>query len=82
MRDVLVWGATILFLLAALHTVRVRRELYRLGGEIAVVERRLLEEIRDNDNLDLERARLRSPLAVLRHAREADIPLISAEGRR
>ncbi len=82
MRDALLWGTTILFLIAALHTVRVRREIYSLGGEIAGVERRLLEEIRDNDNLDLARARLRSPLALLRQAKLADIHLISAEGPR
>jgi cell division protein FtsL len=61
MRDVMLWGTAVLFLLAALYTVAVRRELYAHARDLGVLERRLLERQRRNDNLALLRERLASP---------------------
>lgn len=68
MRDVLGWGTAVLFLLAALYTVAVRRELYAQARDLGVLERRLLEQRRRNDNLALLRERLASPAALRRRA--------------
>ena len=68
MRDVLCWGTAVVFLLAALYTVAVRRELYAQARELGVLERRLLEQRRRNDNLALLRERLGSPAALRRRA--------------
>jgi len=61
MRDVMLWGTAVLFLLASLFTVAVRRELYAHAKDLGVLERQLLERQRRNDNLALLRERLASP---------------------
>ncbi|MHC4134799.1 MAG: hypothetical protein ACYTDU_14125 [Planctomycetota bacterium] len=68
MRDVLLWGTAVLFLLAALYTVAVRRELYAHARDLGILERRLLERQRRNDNLALLRERLASPSNLRRRA--------------
>jgi hypothetical protein len=71
MRDVMLWGTAVLFLLAALYTVAVRRELYAHARDLGVLERRLLERRRRNDNLALLREHLASP-GHLRQRAERD----------
>jgi len=80
MRDPLLWGSALLFLLAALYTVAVRREVYGLGRDIGVLSIRLCEDCRKEDDLDLLRERLRSPLPLLRRAEQAGLRL-AREGR-
>jgi cell division protein FtsL len=79
MRDVLLWGTAVFFLLAALYTVAVRRELYAHARELGILERQLLEQRRRNDNLALLRERLASP-ASLRERAERD-GLLEEEAR-
>ena len=80
MRDLLIWGSALIFLLAALHTVAVRREVYAYARRIGVLEERLQEERRRNDNLALVRERLVSPAAL--RARAAASGLIENEDPR
>ena len=68
MRDVMLWGTAVLFLLAALYTVAVRRELYAHARDLGILERRLLERQRRNDNLALLRERLASPANLRQRA--------------
>jgi len=68
MRDLMLWGTAVLFLLAALYTVAVRRELYAHARDLGVLERRLLERRRRNDNLALLRERLASPSSLRQRA--------------
>ncbi|MHC4819413.1 MAG: hypothetical protein ACYTF8_15320 [Planctomycetota bacterium] len=68
MRDVMLWGTAVLFLLAALYTVAVRRELYAHAKDLGILERRLLERQRRNDNLALLRERLASPAHLRQRA--------------
>lgn len=69
MRDVLLWGSAVLFLLAALFTVTVRRDVYADARRIGVLERRLREQRRRNENAEIARERLASPGALLERAR-------------
>ena len=78
MRDLLLWGTAVLFLLAALYTVAVRREVYDLAREIGTLERELSERHRRGDNLALLRERLRSPGDLCARAERAGILLVSA----
>lgn len=78
MRDVLLWGSAILFLLAALFTVTVRREVYDEARKIGVLEKRLREERRRNENAAIARERLASPGALLERARA--MGLLGPEG--
>jgi len=78
LRDVLLWGSAILFLLAALFTVTVRREVYDEARRIGVLEKRLREERRRNENAAIARERLASPGALLERARA--MGLLEAEG--
>ena len=73
MRNLLLWGTAVLFLLVALYTVSVRRELYAEARRIGVLEEQLLEKRRRNDNLVLDRERLISPGAVRVRARQNGI---------
>lgn len=75
MREPLLWGATTLFLLAALFTVHARRELYDAGREIGVLAGELRECERCNDNLDLRLAGLRSPAELARRAEEMGVEI-------
>lgn len=78
MRDVVLWASAVLFLLAALFTVTVRREVYDEARRIGVLERRLREERRRNENAEIARERLASPGALLERARA--MGLVEAEG--
>jgi cell division protein FtsL len=66
MRDALQWGVAVVFLLAAFYTVHVRREVYRLGREIGVLQEALTEQSRRADNLQVELERLESPARLKR----------------
>ena len=70
MRDVMAWGTAVLFLLAALYTVAVRRELNAHARDLGILERRLLERQRRNDNLALLRERLASPAQLRQRAEQ------------
>ncbi|HEX5138122.1 MAG TPA: hypothetical protein VFY93_14195 [Planctomycetota bacterium] len=78
MRDVLLWGAAVLFLLAALFTVTVRRDVYTEAKRIGVLEQRLHEQKKRNENAEIARERLSSPGALLERARA--MGLLEAEG--
>lgn len=78
MRDVLLWGSAILFLLAALYTVTVRREVYSEARRIGTIESRLLEQKRRNENAEIARERLASPGLLLERARA--MGLVDEEG--
>jgi cell division protein FtsL len=69
LRDVLIWGSAILFLLAALYTVTVRREVYEEARRIGALERQLREQRRQNENARIARERLASPGTLLERAR-------------
>jgi cell division protein FtsL len=69
LRDVVVWAAALVFLLAALYTVTVRREVYAEARRIGRLEERLREQQRRNENAAIERERLASPGALLERAR-------------
>jgi hypothetical protein len=69
LRDVLIWGCAILFLLAALFTVTVRRDVYAEARRIGVLEQRLREQRRRNENAEIARERLASPGELLERAR-------------
>ena len=68
MRDLVLWGTAVAFLLVAFYTVQVRRELYALGGRIGTLESALMERKRLNDNLQLEVERLTSPMRLTKKA--------------
>ena len=72
-RDLLLWGTAVFFLLAALYTVSVRRELYARARGIGQLEKRLVEQQRRNDNLALLRERLASPGSLQERARRTGI---------
>jgi len=80
LRDVLLWGAAVLFLLAALFTVTVRRDVYSEARRIGVLEERLREQRKRNENAEIARERLSSPGALLERARA--MGLLDAEGVR
>ena len=69
MRDLVLSGCAVLFLLAALFTVTVRREVYAEARRIGALEERLREQRRRNGNAAIRRERLASPGAVLERAR-------------
>jgi hypothetical protein len=73
LRDLVLSVTALLFLLAALYTVTVRRELYAEGRRNALLEERLREQRRQNDNLRIDRERLAAPGAVLERARLAGL---------
>ena len=73
MRDLLLWGTAVLFLLAALYTVAVRREVYALARENGSLAKRLQERVRRCDNLALGCERLRSPLTLRERAEKVGI---------
>ena len=81
MRDLLVWGTATLFLLAALYTVAVRREIYDLGRRIGQLEAQVLEQRRQNDNLRVLRERLRSPADLRARAQRTGLLPESGEER-
>jgi hypothetical protein len=80
LRDAVLWASAVLFLLAALYTVTVRREVYAEARRIGVLEERLREERRRNDNLAIRRERLAAPGALLERARL--LGLVEEEGVR
>ena len=73
MRDALLWGTAVLFLLTALYTVAVRREVYRLAADLGEMHRVRDEQRRVRDNLLIERERLQSPGALRARAIEFGI---------
>jgi len=81
LRDFFIWGSALLFLLAALHTVAVRQEVYEHARRIGVMQERLRETRRGNDNLALARERLASPATLRRRAEEQGL-VASGEVRR
>ena len=64
MRDLVIWGTAVAFLLTALYAVTVRREMVTVGRSIGRLSHELAESRRRNDNLALEVSRLRSPGAL------------------
>jgi cell division protein FtsL len=82
LRDLLLWGTAVLFLLAALYTVTLRREVYALAREIGDLEERTLEQVRRADNLALHRELLRSPRRLRDRAERAGILRVAAVPRR
>lgn len=73
MRDVLVWGTAVALLLAALHTVHVRREVVKIARDIGRLESELTETVKRNENRALHLEALRSPGPMLRRAQEAGL---------
>lgn len=73
MRDLFTWGTAVAFLLTALYTVTVRREVVTLGRELGELNRKIDEQVRRNENLELEAARLRSPAALRVRAEELGV---------
>lgn len=73
MRDAMLWGTAVIFLLAALYTVSVRREVYALARDNGAHESELIERERRCANLRIERDRLRSPAALRARAEARDI---------
>ncbi|MFI5402237.1 MAG: hypothetical protein ACHQ1G_04810, partial [Planctomycetota bacterium] len=69
MRDLVLSACAILFLLAALFTVTVRREVYAEARRIGALEERLREQQRRNGNAQILRERLAAPGALLERAR-------------
>lgn len=69
MRDLVLSGCAVLFLLAALFTVTVRREVYAEARRLGVLEEQLREQRRRNGNAAIRRERLASPGALLERAR-------------
>jgi cell division protein FtsL len=69
LRDFVLWATAVLFLLAALYTVTVRREVYEEARRIGALEHRLREQRRRNENASLRRETLASPAALLERAR-------------
>jgi len=82
MRNALLWGTAVIFLLTALYTVSVRREVYSLAGQIGSLRTDRLEQTRTRDNLRIRRARLEAPAALRLRARELGIKRASGEARR
>jgi cell division protein FtsL len=78
LRDIVLWACAVLFLLAALFTVTVRREVYDEARRIGVLEKQLREQRRRNENAEIARERLASPGALLERARAMGI--VEAEG--
>lgn len=70
MRDLVLSVCAVLFLLAALFTVTVRREVYAEARRIGALEERLREQRRRNENAEILRARLAAPGALLERARQ------------
>jgi len=64
MRDLVLWGTAVAFLLVAFYTVHVRRELYAVGRQLGTLESTLIERRRLNDNLQLDLERLVSPMRL------------------
>ncbi len=73
MRDTMLWGTAVLFLLAALHTVSVRRRVYGIARDNGTLETELVVRRRRCANLAIERDRLASPAALRRRAEERSI---------
>ncbi len=69
MRDLVLSACAVLFLLAALFTVTVRREVYAEARRIGALEQRLREQRRRNGNAAILRERLAAPGALLERAR-------------
>ena len=69
MRDLVLCACAVLFLLAALYTVTVRREVYAEARRIGALEHRLREQRRRNENAVIRRERLASPGVLLERAR-------------
>jgi hypothetical protein len=69
LRDVALWATAVLFLLAALFTVTVRREVYDEARRIGALEKLLREQKRRNENAALLRDGLAAPGALLERAR-------------
>jgi cell division protein FtsL len=80
LRDLVLWATAVLFLLAALYTVTVRREVYEEARRIGALEQRLREQRRRNENAALRRETLASPAALLERARA--MGLVEEEGAR
>ncbi|MHC4931264.1 MAG: hypothetical protein ACYTGV_03640, partial [Planctomycetota bacterium] len=78
-RDLRLWTAAVVFLLTALYTVHVRRELYQLGRELGDLESTVIEQGCRNDNLQIDVLRLRSPGRLLERADEAGVEFIWEE---
>ncbi|MHC4339913.1 MAG: hypothetical protein ACYSX0_06840 [Planctomycetota bacterium] len=79
MRDLRLWAAAAVFLLTALYTVHVRRELYQLGSQLGELESRVVEQGCRNDNLQIDVLRLRSPGRLLERANEAGVEFVWEE---
>ena len=73
MRDLVVWITAAALLVAALHTVSVRTQVYALGRRNGDLADRLLSLQRRNDNLGIELEKARSPEALLELAAAAGI---------
>lgn len=73
MRDLVVWITAAALLVAALHTVSVRTQVYALGRGNGALAVRLLGLQRRNDNLSIELEKARSPRVLLELASAAGI---------
>jgi len=71
--NAMLWGTAVIFLLAALYTVSVRRQVYRIARENGALEAEVVERRRRCENLAIERDRLLSPADLRRRAEARDI---------
>ncbi len=78
MRDLVVWITAAALLVAALHTVSVRTQVYALARQNGALADRLLSLRRHNDNLGIELEKARSPQALLELASAAGIVIARA----
>ena len=79
MRDLMIWGVALAFLLAAFHTVHIRREVYALGQTIGALENAVEEQRRVGDNLQLELERLVSPAELAARAERTGVAISAPE---
>jgi len=73
MRDAALWGFSAALLLAAFHTVHLRREVYAIAREMGAMNDRLEEARRRNANLRLRLEAARSPARLQGRARAAGL---------
>ena len=78
MRDLVIWICADALLVAALHTVSVRTQVYALARRNGALAERLLRLRRQNDNLGIELEKARSPEALLELASAAGIVVAQA----
>ncbi len=73
MRSFALWGFAVALMLAAFHTVHLRRQVYAIAREMGGMNERLEEARRRNANLMLRLEGARSPRRLLGRAEESGV---------